>query len=150
MRTGTASQVTVQLQAWRRRRYLIMIVITSNRNRTTRLEAAKVRTYLDQQQQINIFGLWRSALGLVPAPMIDVDTLWKKTIVFNAFVGRPRTWIETDEKLTMVFGRCVRVVIKTFEKDTRHTREADKQWPPSSVATRPRVPFLVQSEITFA
>lgn len=45
-------------------------------------------TYLDQKQQINVFGLRCSPLGFVPASMIDVDTLWKKTIVFNTLVGR--------------------------------------------------------------
>lgn len=34
----------------------------------------QVTVQLDQEQQIHVFGLGRSPLGLVPASMIDVDT----------------------------------------------------------------------------
>lgn len=125
MRPGAPCQVTVQLWASQQPVDMSIVIITI----VLQIETNGRTTYLNQQQQIHILGLGRSSLGLMPAPVIDVDTLRNKITVLSVPVGRERARIETDEKY-LPFSKFAasrtrrynNIVQTTFEKDARRTR----------------------------
>lgn len=89
------------------------------------------RTYFDQQQQIHIFGLGCSPFGLMPAPVVNVDTLKDKILILNKTIKPPKTWIGTDENLTILYFQSLvlnDIDVKSSRK-THSIREfPDKQW----------------------
>lgn len=67
----------------------------------------------------------------MPAPVVNVDTLKDKILILNKAIKPPKTWIETDENLTILYFQSLvldDIDVKSSRK-THSIRECpDKQW----------------------
>jgi len=93
--------------------------------------STEIRTYLDQQQQIHIFGFGCSPFGLMPAPVVDVDTLRDEIQIFILVIKPPQTRIRTDENLTILYFQSLvldDIDVKSLRKTHGIYECPDKQW----------------------
>lgn len=113
-------------------------------------------TYLDQEQQVHVFGLGRSPLGPVPAPVVDVDTLGDRTNEVECTQdGRGVGSERMKMILTMFSALNVQVIsaprTRRRSRDEREGRAAyangGRRTRGRSVATRPRAAFLRRAAI---